>query len=156
MVWLEVLLVVFLYYCFLILNSNLRSKNNKNFKFSQKFKIKCLLLSLFIEFWNLKKKKKKLSMKFIELTIVFLQFKIKKKRSLFKRSLIGFTKTSVSLFPLFNKTSPTHNHNLHQIFLFRELGWVLLLICFIWYSQLLYLNCNKNALMFSIRAFSDW
>ncbi len=37
------------YYCFLILNSNLRSTNNKNYKFSKKFKIKCLLLSPFIK-----------------------------------------------------------------------------------------------------------
>ena len=45
-----------------------------------------------------------------------------KKKPLFLEVILGFTKSSVSLFPLFSKTSPSHTYTLCHLFLFRGMG----------------------------------
>ena len=55
---------------------------------------------------------------YLSIKVVNLQ----KKRPLFLEVLISFTKSSVSLFPLFCKTTPSHTSRIWHIFIFCESG----------------------------------
>ena len=66
----------------------------------------------------------------------------KKKTSISRGLLVVLLKQVFPCFHCFSKTSPTHLLNLHNLFSFRGWGWVLLLIRYIYYLQLLCLNCK--------------